>query len=1175
LDVIRAASEIEAAEVSAPGDLLQATEVEFVLDLENTVELQAETCEQLQSQDVLPEETVIATVSEAVDVLSCPPKEEFLTEEAATALDVVAPKEPDVEATITATHEQVPVSEEVVSPENVSDLEPVPEELCAEVREISAELVAGVTSNPPVQTQEAVEEVPHADETVSLDKTPTTDVDAAAEMTVISSPAEDEEHRDLATVDEDVSIVDEMAEEQVVIGEVSLDVDSLPAVGPEVKVETAVEQPLKQASVVEEVYPEESPEPLVTEPTSDEVQPTEVVYEDILQKESIACETVTIDECAAELSIQRPTLPEESETGGVISLPKEEDRIELMQPSVVEESNPEECVESALSEISTEEMRPTEVEPDHIIQKEKVAYETVKTEECSAELSVQQPTSPEEAQAESVISFPQEEEKVELLQPSSVEEFNPEDSVEPLDSEHATEEILPTEIEQDHIIQTESVACETVKIEECVAELSVEQSTLPEEAETEGVISLPKAEEKVELFQPQSFEESHPEESVEELISEPKMEEMHATEVAYDAVLPKEGIKIETVKTEECVAELSVQQPTLPEEAEADVDISLPKEEKKVDFLQALHAEESNPEDSVETVDLEPKTDEIHPTEVVYKEILPKESIACETVKAEECVAELYVQQPSSPEEAQAESVISFPKEEEKVELLQPLSAEESNPEDSVELLDSELGTEEIHPTEVAYDDILPKESVACETVKTEECVAELSVEQSTLPEEAETEGVISLPKEEEKVELLQPQSVEECHPEESFEDLVSEPATEEIHPTEVVYDAVLPPKESIICETVKTEECAAEFSIQQPTLPEEAETEGVISLPREKEKVELLQPLSVEETNPEDSVETHDSAPAMEEIHPTEVAYEAVLPKESVKTETVESEECAVDFSVQRSAAPETAEAEASISLPKEQEEVVSVELKSATMPEVSASLDVVEPEEETVVEIQKSAAVLEQVEVPKPEVAEDVSLTVAKQPTPEEDVQVEESLKIPSPEREREKEGASAFLESMKPEPAAAEEESVSLAMPKPPAEAAESVSLAMRQPEEETDADLSMKLKKSADGMMPLGGGRWRAIFAFAAASSPSCFQLQAGAEKLDHWPPCSRKGATALNLLDTAGSSISVESNENVRSKIAFLLQEIRKIVKTVATICQILRLKCTKIQFRLGLCPIPR
>ena len=39
--------------------------------------------------------------------------------------------------------------------------------------------------------------------------------------------------------------------------------------------------------------------------------------------------------------------------------------------------------------------------------------------------------------------------------------------------------------------------------------------------------------------------------------------------------------------------------------------------------------------------------------------------------------------------------------------------------------------------------------------------------------------------------------------------------------------------------------------------------------------------------------------------------------------------------------------------------------------------------------------------------------------------------------------------------------------------------------------------------------------------------------------------------------------------------AFLIQEIRKIIKTVATICQILRLKRTKIQFRLGLCPRPR
>jgi len=33
--------------------------------------------------------------------------------------------------------------------------------------------------------------------------------------------------------------------------------------------------------------------------------------------------------------------------------------------------------------------------------------------------------------------------------------------------------------------------------------------------------------------------------------------------------------------------------------------------------------------------------------------------------------------------------------------------------------------------------------------------------------------------------------------------------------------------------------------------------------------------------------------------------------------------------------------------------------------------------------------------------------------------------------------------------------------------------------------------------------------------------------------------------------------------------------LRKIIKTVATRCQILRLKCTKIQFRLGLRPRPR
>ena len=55
-------------------------------------------------------------------------------------------------------------------------------------------------------------------------------------------------------------------------------------------------------------------------------------------------------------------------------------------------------------------------------------------------------------------------------------------------------------------------------------------------------------------------------------------------------------------------------------------------------------------------------------------------------------------------------------------------------------------------------------------------------------------------------------------------------------------------------------------------------------------------------------------------------------------------------------------------------------------------------------------------------------------------------------------------------------------------------------------------------------------------------------------------------------EASGSILSVESNQNVESKtnnveskIAFGQLILRKIIKTVATRCQILRLKCTKIQ----------
>ena len=52
----------------------------------------------------------------------------------------------------------------------------------------------------------------------------------------------------------------------------------------------------------------------------------------------------------------------------------------------------------------------------------------------------------------------------------------------------------------------------------------------------------------------------------------------------------------------------------------------------------------------------------------------------------------------------------------------------------------------------------------------------------------------------------------------------------------------------------------------------------------------------------------------------------------------------------------------------------------------------------------------------------------------------------------------------------------------------------------------------------------------------------------------------------------GSILNVEFNQNVESKIAFGQLILRKIIKTVATRCQILRLKCTKIQNSAGAMP---
>jgi len=68
-------------------------------------------------------------------------------------------------------------------------------------------------------------------------------------------------------------------------------------------------------------------------------------------------------------------------------------------------------------------------------------------------------------------------------------------------------------------------------------------------------------------------------------------------------------------------------------------------------------------------------------------------------------------------------------------------------------------------------------------------------------------------------------------------------------------------------------------------------------------------------------------------------------------------------------------------------------------------------------------------------------------------------------------------------------------------------------------------------------------------------------------------CAPDNTHILQWACNARPFLSVESNqnvetktENVESKIAFLLQEIRKIIKTAATICQILRLNAPKSNF---------
>ena len=797
--------------VSPPEVLVQADEVEEDVTVDGWNDIESVVHEQLRSEDVQPQETVTATISEAVGVLSCPSKEEELPveEAAAVSLELAGPREVAEAEMETPVHGELPVSEEVFQVESTSDVAAL-EELRAVVAEISVDLVCEVTTAPQVQTLEAA----RVEETVSLEEALTATTDAAAEMMITAPAVEKEERLDLETSKEDVDVVDRMAELSVV-GDVGPSVVPDAADKTEVKIDNAEEQTLRQATGAEEDIPEEGLEPLETEPTKDELCPTEVVYDDVLPKDVVTEATVKMEDVAADLTVGRQRELVEAETS--LSLPQEDEKLELLQALSAEESWPEDVAESLVTEPPTDELRPTDVVCDEVLPKERIAVETVKSEEsaaaaAAAEITVQAPVVAEEAEAEGSVSLPKEVEATQLSEASTADETHPEEFSEALATEFPTEKLHPAEVVYDNIMSKENVAVETVTTEECAgAELSVKVPVLPEELEAESSISLPKEEKEFQLLWASSVEETFPEESVEPLATELTADELHPVEVVYKDILSKENIAVtKTMKIEECAAaeELAVKLPVSPDEADAEESVTLPKEVEKIQLSEASPVDESNPEEVAEPLVTEIPTDKLRATEVVYKDILSKESVVVESVKTEEsAAAEISAQPPVLAEEAAAESSISMPEAKEEsatieLETATPTIAESSTislPPGYVEesVVMPSLGIEKAARTEEAEG---PRSDVEAE--------ASLFLAKPPTPEVARTEESlrISKPEEDESV---------------SLETRKPEP--------EIVEDSAT----LSTLEPAADDDQSASLSLRRQQLPEEAGAELALSLTR------------------------------------------------------------------------------------------------------------------------------------------------------------------------------------------------------------------------------------------------------------------------------------------------------------------------------------------------------
>jgi hypothetical protein len=805
------------------------------------------------------------------------------------------------------------------------------------------------------------------------------------------------------------------------------------------------------------------------------IQETKSIDSKLLQEEQtdVVTKVKDTDYKLKELSIQesRPVemkLAKDGKAETVQKVTKAEEPLPKIQPIKVDETQPQDLQISepkleTVDKIDTNEVKIQETKSidSKLLQEEQtdVVTKVKDTDYKLKELSIQESRPVEmklakDGKAETVQKVTKAEEPLPKIQPIKVDETQPQDlqisepKLETVDKIDTNEvKIQETKSIDSKLLQEEQTDVVT-KVKDTdykLKELSIQESRpvemkLAKDGKAETVQKVTKAEEPLPKIQPIKVDETQPQDLQ---ISEPKLEtvdkidtnevKIQETKSIDSKLLQEEQTDVVTkVKdTDYKLKELSIQESRpvemkLAKDGKAETVQKVTKAEEPLPKIQPIKVDETQPQDlqisepKLETVDkIDTNEVKIQETKSIDSKLLQEEQtdVVTKVKDTDYKLKELSIQESRPVEmklakDGKAETVQKVTKAEEPLPKIQPIKVDETQPQDlqisepKLETVDK-IDTNEVKIQETKSIDskLLQEEQtdVVTKVKDTDYKLKELSIQESRpvemkLAKDGKAETVQKVTKAEEPLPKIQPIKVDETQP----QDLqISEPKLEtvdkidtnevKIQETKSIDSKLLQEEQTDVVTKVKdTDYKLKELSIQESRpvemkLAKDGKAETVQKVTKAEEPLPKIQPIKVDETQPQD---LQISEPKLETVDKIDTNEVKIQETKSIDSKLLQEEQTDVvtkvkdtDYKLKELSIQESRPVEMKLAKDGKAETVQKVTKAEEPLPKIQPikvdetqpqDLQISEPKLETVdntneVKIQESKSTVEKAELSK----------------------------------------------------------------------------------------------------------------------------------------------------------------------------------------------------------------